>query len=468
MIDDDAPNAGFAKGLLTAMILLGAFIGAINQGWIADLISRKRSISLAVAIFTVGSIFQTASMTYDMLVFSRFVAGIGIGMLAMVVPLYISEISAPEIRGTLLVLEEFSIVFGIVVAFFLSYISRNINSEWSWRLPFLIQIIPGLILGIGILFLPFSPRWLASKERYHEGLAELARLRQLPATDPRVRREWIDIKAEAILCKQTEEERHPNLQGRTMISTITVGFAGWADCFKPWCWKRTQVGIGLMFFQQMVGINAIIYYAPLLLKTLGLDYELQLIITGVLNIFQLIGVISSFWTMDRMGRRTLLIYGALAMTVCHLLVAIMVGKYNKDWSAHKGGAWISVVSLLAYMLFFGASWGPVPWAMPAEIFPLSLRAKGVALSTCSNWFNNFIVGLITPPLVIKTGYGAYIFFMIFCGLGAAWVWFVVPETMGRTLEEMDHVFQDDTGLRDEAKREQIKRELEAEENETGL
>ena len=171
------------------MLELGAFIGAFNQGWVADKISRKYSTVVAVCIFAVGSVLQTAAADYPMLVVARLIGGVGIGMLSMVAPLYISEISPPEIRGTLLVFEQWSIVFGIVVAYYITYGTRYIAGEWAWRLPFLLQLAPGLVLGAGILFLPFSPRWLASKGRDQEALHSLARLRQLPTTDPRVEQE---------------------------------------------------------------------------------------------------------------------------------------------------------------------------------------------------------------------------------------------------------------------------------------
>jgi MFS family permease len=139
-----------------------------------------------------------------------------------------------------------------------------------------------------------------------------------------------------------------------------------------------------MFFQQFVGINALIYYSPTLFGTMGLDYNMQLIMSGVLNVTQLVGVLSSLWTLDRFGRRSILLIGSFLMFVPHLIIAILVGKYSKDWPNHTAEGWTSVAFLLFYMLAFGASWGPVPWAMPAEIFPSSLRAKGVAISTCSS------------------------------------------------------------------------------------
>ncbi|KAI8660101.1 hypothetical protein NCS57_00986500 [Fusarium keratoplasticum] len=459
-VSDDAPGAGFKKGLMTAMITLGAFIGAINQGWIADWISRKRSIMVSVVVFTIGSALQTSAVNYAMLVVGRFIGGIGIGQLSMVIPLYISEISPPEIRGTLLVFEELSIVAGIVIAFYITYGTRHISSHWSWQLPFLLQILPGLVLGFGAIFLPYSPRWLASKDREDEALANLAKLRALPATDPRVQREWMEIITEARFQTGILKERHPQLTKRTDISgRIRLEFVSWTDCLKPGCWRRTLVGAGIMFFQQFVGINALIYYSPTLFGTMGLDFDMQLTMSGVLNVTQLIGVLTSLWTLDRFGRRSILLLGSVLMLVAHVIIAALVGKFSDNWPSHKAEGWTSVAFLLFYMLAFGASWGPVPWAMPSEVFPSSLRAKGVAISTCSNWINNFIIGLITPPLVRETGFGAYVFFAVFCLLSFIWVWFSVPETNGKTLEEMDQVFNDRSGVEDVSKKDRILREV---------
>ncbi|KAG4441560.1 hypothetical protein IFR05_002945 [Cadophora sp. M221] len=455
-VSETASGGGFYKGLMTGMIELGALIGALNQGWIADKISRRYSIIVAVVIFTLGSSLQTASVTYPMLVSARFIGGVGIGMLSMVVPLYISEISPPEIRGSLLVFEEFSIVFGIVVSFWITYGTKEIPGNLSWQLPFALQLIPGLLLGLGaFIFLPFSPRWLAAKVREVEALEVLAKLRMLPNTDVRVRREWMDIIAESTFQKQVLEERHPELVAKTKINRLKLEIVSWTDCLKPGCWRRTHIGAGLMFFQQFVGINALIYYSPTLFKTMGLDYSMQLIMSGVLNITQLIGVISSLWTLDRFGRKSILLWGSVGMFISHFSISILVGLYSSDWPSHRPEGWISVAFLLFYMISFGASWGPVPWAMPAEIFPSSLRAKGVAISTCSNWLNNFIIGLVTPPLVQNTGFGAYVFFAVFCLGSFAWTYLFVPETNGKTLEQMDEVFKDRGNAEDVEKKEAI-------------
>ncbi|KAK1013877.1 hypothetical protein LTS01_000405 [Friedmanniomyces endolithicus] len=460
-----APHAGFWKGLLTAAIELGALGGAINMGWIADRYSRKYAIVVGVGVFVVGSALQAGAVDYRMLLIARFAGRLGIGGLSMVAPLYIAEISPPEIRGALLVLEEFSIVTGIVIAFWITYGTQFVASEWAWRLPFLLQIVPGLVLGTGIIFLPFSPRWLASQGRDRESLNSIAKLRMLPPTDTRVQLEWYEIRAEVALQQEISAERHPSLQDGSRSSRIKLELTAWLDCFKPGCWRRTHVGMGIMFFQQFVGINALIYYSPTLFETMGLDHSMQLIMSGVLNITQLVGVSTSIWTMDRFGRRPLLLCGSAAMFASHVVIAGLVGRYSDDWAAHVAASWTAVAFLLIYMVSFGASWGPVPWALPSEIFPSSLRAKGVAISTSINWAANTVIGLITPPLIESTGYGAYIFFALFCLLSLLWTWVFVPETKGKTLEQMDHVFKDARSGHEKARRERIETEI-AESNRT--
>ncbi|KAK9462289.1 putative MFS monosaccharide transporter [Lipomyces oligophaga] len=456
-------GAGFKKGLMTALLELGAFIGAWNQGWIADKYSRKRSIVFALLIFIVGGSLQAAAQDYAMLTVARFIGGLGIGMLSMVAPLYISEISPPEIRGFLLVTESFAVVVGVIVAYWLTFGTRYMSGEWAWRLPFLLQLVPCLCLLAAVSFLPYSPRWLASVGRYDETLATLCKLRNLPDSDKRIRREFLEIKGEALFQSTVTKERHAHLLDGSLKHSIELELASWIDCFRPGCWRRTHIGIGIMFFQQFCGINALIYYSPTLFENMNFNYDMQLIMSGVLNSLQGVGCITSFFTMETVGRRPLLLYGSLVMAGAHTIIAIMVGLYSDDWSAHKTEAWVSVAFLFIFMLGYACSWSPVPWALPAEIFPSSLRAKGVALTTCSNWINNFIIGLITPPLIDGTGFGTYVFFGAFALLSFFWTYFFVPETKGVTLEMMDTLFKDHSELHDKEVKMSIELELVKEE-----
>lgn len=394
--------------------------------------------------------------------------------LSAVVPLYISEISPAEIRGTLLVFQQLSIVFGIIVAYWITFGTRYIPNHWSWRLPFLLQIIPGLVLGAGAVFLPFSPRWLANQGMDDQCLKTLSQLRHLPITDPRVEKEWLDILAEARFHQQLLIERHSSIMHPTFVHKVRLELASWSDCFERGCWRRTMVASGIAFFQQFIGINALIYYSPTFFAKMGLDYDMELVMSGVLNMMQLVGILTSVFTTDVVGRRKLLLGGSMLMFSCYIIAAALVGRFSGDWSGHIVERWVSVAFLLFFVFVYGCSWGPVGWAMPAEIFPSSLRAKGVATAVCLNWIANFIIvsplfpifittffpvqasnltgteiqGLITPPLVQTTDIGAYVYFAAFCGMAYAFTFYCVPETSGRSLEEMDQVFGDRTASDD--------------------
>ena len=183
------------------------------------------------------------------------------------------------------------------------------------------------------------------------------------------------------------------------------------EAYFNWCWSHVLPAIrwyvlsdykSLKETNIASGINALIYYSPSLFETLGQNYEMQLLLSGIINCTQLVGVVTSLWTMDRFGRRPLLLTGAGLMFICHLIIAVLVGKFAGGCSDYAVEGWVAVAFLFFYMFSFGATWGPVPWAMPSEIFPSSLRAKGVALSTCSNWFNNFII--VSPLLHLLVSY----------------------------------------------------------------
>ncbi|KAL0250138.1 hypothetical protein I308_103446 [Cryptococcus tetragattii IND107] len=449
-------SASLNKGVMTALLELGAFLGAFMSGYVSDRYSRKGSLAFGMVWFVIGSVLQSASFSFAQLVVGRFIGGIGIGVLSSTAPTYISEIAPPNIRGALLVLEQFSIVLGVVVMYYITYGSRHLSGDGSFRLPFALQMFPCIILGGFLYYLPYSPRWLALRGRDKDCLASLCRLRGLPNTDPRVQAEWINIRAEAIRNREVLVKAHPGMTDQSTKSEFKLELASWVDMFRSGVIRQTMIGILLMFFQQFVGINALVYYAPTLFEQLGLDYELQLHLAGALNIAQLVAVVIAFFLLDKIGRKVFLIVGALGLTVSHVVVAAMIGSYSDNWPAHKGPAWVGVGFIFGVMIFYGIGWGPVPWAMPAEIHASSRRAKGVAITTCSNWLNNFIIGLITPPLVSGTkGYGAFIFFAIWSILAGVWSVFFVPETKGRTLEQMDAVFKSHTAIEDAQARDDI-------------
>ncbi|RSH89702.1 hypothetical protein EHS25_002253 [Saitozyma podzolica] len=313
----------------------------------------------------------------------------------------------------------------------------------------------GPILVVLLYFLPYSPRWLAMRGRDRDCLDSLCRLRQLPSTDPRVQSEWIVIRADAIRTREVEVLAHPSLNQTGSWSEFKLEMASWEDMFRGGVFRQTMIGIVIIAPRHCSPVFQLVYYAPTLFEQLGLDYELQLTLAGVLNITQFVAVLIAFVLLDRVGRRPMLLAGSVCVAISHAIVAAMIATYSYNWTIHKVPAWVGVGFIFGVMLCYGIGWGPVPWTLSAEVHSSSRRANGVALSVCSNWFNNFIVGLITPPLITGTGgYGAFIFFVAFSALAAVWTFFFVPETR-RTLEQIDALFESTTAIEDARAREEI-------------
>jgi MFS family permease len=275
--------------------------------------------------------------------------------------------------------------------------------------------------------------------RQPEALESLCRLRGLPPTDERVCTEYKSIITEIEFQNIVQETKYPGVNGIKLEALL------WLDLFDRRKWRRTVVGVGVCFFQQFSGINAFIYYAPTLFRSIGQSDEMSLILSGVFNILQLVAVAVCFVVIDRLGRRPLAIIGGFGTALCYAIIAILAGLYSDNWAANPAAGWACVAMAFAFILVFGVSYSPLGWALPPEVFSTSQRAKGVALATCVNWLANFTVGVATPPMLESIGSGTYVFFACFCTLAGLWAYFLVPETMGRTLEEMDEVFGDTSG-----------------------
>lgn len=239
---------GFNMGFMTGMLEFGAFIGCLFFPMFADRYSRKWGLAAATAFFCVGAIIQTTSPSYGVLVAGRTIGGIGVGTLAMGAPLYISEIAPPNLRGSLLVLEAISIVIGAIIAYWITYGTRVIPGEWAFRLPFLLQIFPALMVGIGIQFFPYSPRWLAMRHRNEDSLRSLQKLRRLPETDERVQREW-----KGIILEVEVQERAVIRDHGADVNFVLLEFKQWADLFTAKYRSRTFVALAIPFFQQFSG-----------------------------------------------------------------------------------------------------------------------------------------------------------------------------------------------------------------------
>lgn len=310
--------------------------------------------------------------------------------------------------------------------------------EIAFRLPLGLQMLSATLLGIFIHFFPYSPRWLAMVDRADAALDALARLRELPTTDERVQTEFRGILGEVSFQNALQERKHPGSHG------IRREVQSWLDLFSRKTWRRLAVGCGVCFFQQFSGINAFIYYAPTLFQSLGLDSEMALIMSGVFNCLQLVAVAICFVIIDKVGRRPLAIWGAAGSTVAYIIISTLSGMFSDDWPSHSAAGWASIAMAFMFIMTYGVSYSPLGWTLPPEVFPNAMRAKGVALAVATNWLSNFVVGVVTPPMLESIRYGTFVFFAVMCFLAIVWAVLLVPETKGKTLEEMDEIWGDNS------------------------
>ncbi|KAG2232032.1 hypothetical protein INT48_000587 [Thamnidium elegans] len=421
--------------VITGLLLAGCFVGSLFAAPLCERLSRKYTIIIASAVFNVGAAIQVAATNYDMMIAGRFVAGLGVGSLSMAVPLYLSELAPKEIRGRLISLQQLTITIGIMVAFWVGAGTQYLDTHDSWRIPLGIQIAPAAVLMVGTSFLPFSPRWLINKGRNEEALAVLARLHSRgDESNPEVIAEYEEIIA------QVEHER-------------TVSVSSYVELLKGTVRKRLILGVLIQIFQQFTGINSIMYYAPTIFQQAGVPGKAaSLIASGVNGVLNVLCTIIPIIYLDRLGRRIVLISGAIVMGVAMLLCGIVMGatarvfenpitgQMEVDMSANTAASYFCIVMVYVFVAGFAYSWGPCGWVYPAEIYPLSIRAKGTSITTAANWLMNFVISLFVPVMLTTITWGTYVFFGCCCMVMAVSVFLFYPETKGRSLEEMDVVF----------------------------
>ncbi|KAI9492037.1 general substrate transporter [Zychaea mexicana] len=458
------PMDSTTNGLVVSILELGAWVGAWIVGYFADKISRKYSIVLFSVVFLLGSSIQGGAQNVGYMFGGRFVTGMAVGALSMLVPLYQSEIAPPEIRGSLVSLQQQAVTFGILISFWIDYGTQFISNEAQWRVPLCLQIAIGVILGVGILFFPFSPRWLASVGRDEESLRVLAKLRRVPVDDPLAIAEWREIKATVEFDRRVQAEMYPDLvQQGTRTAAIKVNLLGYVELFRKGMFNRLFIACAIMFFQQFVGVNALIYYAPKIFQSVGLTGDtVSLLATGVVGIINFVLTVPTVLFLDSFGRKPMLLAASAFMTCCMIIIAVIVGMFSDDWENHTKEGWVAVVFVYIFIANFAYSWGPIGWVYGSEIFPLRARAKAMSISTSANWMCNFIIGLITPPMLDSIGYGTYVFFGCFCFISFFFVLFLVPETKGRTLEEMDAIFGGNSAAHDAELMAQVQQDVAAE------
>ncbi|KAF8963897.1 general substrate transporter [Flammula alnicola] len=420
------------QSIITSLLSAGTFVGALAQAFTSDRFGRRGSILIWAAVFTVGVTIQTATeFSIVQLTIGRFIAGLGVGALSAIVPLYNGETSPKALRGAMLVLYQLQIIIGIFLSYILDLATHNIKNSASWRVPVGLQLLLGLVLLSGVFFLPESPRHLLGTGRRAEARTVLATLNSVPEDDGLVD----ELVGELEFAINAENEG---------------GKATWAECFSSRnnLWKRTLNGMMLQFIQQLNGQNFYYYYGDTFFQSAGTELS-PYVIQVILGAVSVVGTVPALYLIESWGRRRSLLTGALMEAACSL-IAGLVGHFtlaptgtpkNLLTKRNKQGGDTLIAFAVLHVFSFSIFWGPTPWVYLGESFPLRVRPKSIALGSATNWLWNFLLSFFAPRIAVRIG---PLILLIFFGMllfGYVYVYLFIPETRGLTLEEVDEMYR---------------------------
>ncbi len=413
--------------VVTSAGLVGAILGALFCGKITDVLGRKVVILASAVIFTIGALWSGFAPSVEQLIVARLFLGIAIGVSSFAVPLYIAEISPANKRGSLVSMFQLMITIGVLASYLSDLMFADEGNVSCWRPMFYVGVIPALILLIGMAFMPESPRWLISRGRDEEGRVVLSRI------------EGADVMEESYATIKKELEKSDENK------------SSFKELMKPWLRNALIIGVGIMFFQQFVGINTVIYYSPKIFLMAGFDGAISAIWASVgVGVVNLLFTIVSVYFVDRLGRRKLYFIGLSGIFVSLALLGACFAGFS-----HLGemGKWLSIVLVFIYVAFYAISIGPLGWLIISEVFPQKVRGLGSSLGSLSVWVFNTIV-TFTFFKIVKTftvdgseiflngenlgnPAGAFWFYAIVALAAIVWGYFYVPETKGVSLEKIE-------------------------------
>ncbi|MCA6071017.1 MAG: sugar porter family MFS transporter [Endomicrobium sp.] len=404
-IKEDMVLTSFEQGVVVSAILLGAIIGAATIGPLSDKFGRRKLVLTAAIIFCLCSLLSAFATGAVFLIISRIVLGTAVGGASALVPVYLAEMAPAQSRGRLSSLNQLMVMSGILLAYIVDYAFDKTPGGWRIMLGF--ATLPSVLLFVGTLFLPESPRWLISN-----GKETIARhiLNSLRAGDNEVENEIKDIKE------------------------TTAELGGFKELRQKWVRPALVTGIGLAIFQQIIGCNTVLYYAPTIFTNIGLGSSAAILGTVGIGILNVIVTFIALLVMDKFDRKKMLIAGSIGMALSLFALGILPKFAAINSSAI---AYITMISSAIYIMFFCATWGPIMWIMIGEIFPLKIRGLGVGISSVSNWTANLIVALTFPLLLEKFGTKLFMLFGFMAVLSILFVKYKVFETRGRSLEEIE-------------------------------
>ncbi|MBN1462252.1 MAG: D-xylose transporter XylE [Paludibacteraceae bacterium] len=406
--------ATFYHGATVSSALIGCIIGSMVSGIFASYFGRKKSLLIAAVFFFISAIgsgfpemlfVNSETELATLLIYFnayRILGGIGVGLASAICPMYIAEMAPAEIRGKLVSWNQFAIIFGMLVVYFVNYfITKDRAIEWinvtGWRYMFASESIVAGLFGVLLFFVPETPRYLALIEQDEKALGILTKINGT-------------IKAKQIL-KDIKNTAHEKIEKVTAYG-----------------WKVLIIGVLLSVFQQVVGINVVLYYAPTIFKGLGFGNDAAMWQTVIMGIVNILFTLVAIFTVDKFGRKPLLIIGSIGMAIGMFAIGLLAYWQIIGIS--------TLIFIVIYSASFMMSWGPICWVLISEIFPNTIRGKAVAIAVAAQWITNFIVSATFPSLEAFSISFTYTLYGVMSVLSILFVWKMVPETKGKTLEEM--------------------------------
>ncbi|GAM89638.1 hypothetical protein ANO11243_076770 [Dothideomycetidae sp. 11243] len=414
-------------GAVVSVFTGGAFCGAGIAGIVADRLGRRKTIILGALIFCLGGAIQTSAQNLGYLYGGRVVAGVGVGILVMIIPLYQAEIAHPAIRGRLTGLQQLFIGLGATTAVYTAYGTvKNYSSDAQWRIPLGIQIIPAGVLAALILLFPESPRWLMDYDRSEEALTTLAKLH----ANGDVANAWVLAEYEQIKSRIADEK----LNGASSLMEL----------FKdPTSFRRLVLVTAIQASVQMTGVSAIQYFSPEIYSKVGVGTSQSLLYQGISYLWGIAGQLSTILFIDKIGRRWPLIIGNLVCSLTFIVTTAVIAKFNDVGpSAQHSLLWTFLFFVWVFQFAFSMCCGSLSWVIPSEIFDTKTRAHGVAIGCLVSFAFNTMIGQITDPAINTQGWRYFLLFVICNITNAIFFWAFLPETKGVPLEEMNRLFKE--------------------------
>lgn len=399
--------SGIGKGWTVSCIILGCMLGCVLAGPLSSTLGRRKSLMLTALLFLASSLGCATAHQLSVFVTYRMFAGVAVGAASMLAPIYIAELSPPRHRGKLVSLNLFAIFLGQSAAFYSNFFLRNFDGGDNWRWMLAVMAVPSFLLFVSLLFVPESPRWLIEKHRNEPAMKILTRI-------------------------NGTEEAHREFHA--IVESVHKQERGkFVECFHKGMFRLLMIGIVLAVFQQVTGINVVMYYAPAIFKSAGFGTDSALLQTALMGMVNLTFSVISMFFVDRIGRKPLMVWGSIGMGIAMGLLALTF------ISGHAQGYFV-LICIMAYLAAFGFSLGPVVWVLIAELFPNRVRSYAVAIATFMLWGANFVVSFTFPYLLNHLKGYSFVLYGCMCLLCLAFVLKFLEETKGKTLEQIETDF----------------------------